>query len=318
MPEMVFEANLKFLQGWANDSAKLILQRLDKSLVPSVSFVAVSPNLLIGSPSRKPSEIRANLRIFGDADPSLLENAFSLFRDELEKYEASIGAQEKPPLTSPLDWRAKPVLKGVAIGYALEAVFNEADASGGYVYFAAQAVWREEDRHFVCPVLRLNRAVYESHYRLDWPVTLDPTSTSLLDLTINQILQACFVGLRTSSTEDVHAFTSYARNILTDSASAIMSFSRPMYFDLFGDCIAIAALPYEGRGGVGRMIMAERDHPNVEAQIIFKSPIRLRDYRMARKALEMARGDLSLLCDGGQIYGLGVVTGIYDPTKQDL
>ncbi len=283
-----------------------------------MSFVAVSPNLLTGSPSRKPSEIQESLRIFGEADPSLLENAFSLFRDKLEKYEALIGAQEKPPLASPLDWRAQPVLKGVAIGYALEAVFNEADASGDYVYFADRAVWREEDRHFVCPVLRLNQAVYKSHYRLSMPITLNLASTSLLDLTINQILQACFLGLRAPIAEDVHAFAAYARNILADSASAIMSFSRPVYFDLFGDCIAVAALPYEGRGGVGRMIMAERDHPNVETQIVFKSPIRLRDYRMARKALEMARGDMSLLCDGGQIYGLGVVTGIYDPTRQDL
>lgn len=318
MPEIVSEANLKLLRRWANDSAKLILQRLDKSLVPSVSFVAVSPNLLIGSPPVKPTEIRENLHIFGDADPSLLENAFPLFRDELEKYEAEIGAQEKPPLASPLDWRMQPVLKGVAIGYALEAVFNEADTSGDYVYFADRAVWREEDRHFVCPVLRLNRAVYASHYRLGRPITLNIASTSLLDLTINQILQACFVGLRAPSADEVHAFASHARNILTDSASAIMSFSRPMYFDLFGDCVTIAALPYEGRGGSGRMIIAECHHPNVEPEIIFKSPIRLRDHRMARKALEMAREGLSLLCDGGQIYGLGAVTGAYDPTRQDL
>lgn len=318
MPKMIFETNLKLLQEWANDSAKLILRRLDKSLVSSVSFVAISPNLLVGSPSVQPSKIKENIRIFGDADPSLLERAFPLFREEIEKYESEIGAQENPPLAPPLNWHEQPALKGVVIGYALEAVFNEADASGADVYFADRAVWREEDRHFVCPVLRLNRVAYESHYRLRMPITLNLSSTSLLDLTINQILQACFVGLRAPSGDNVQEFTSYARNILTDSARAIMNFSRPVYFDLFGDCNAIAALPYESKGGAGKMIIAERHHPNVEPEIIFKRPTGLSDHRMARKVLEMAQEDLCLLCDGSQIYGLGVITGNYDFTRQDL
>jgi hypothetical protein len=318
MPKMVFETNLRLLQGWANDSAQLILSRLDKSLVSSVSFVAIYPNILVGSPSVQPSDIADNIQVFGAADLSLLEQAFPYFRGKLEEYEVALGAQEKPPLPPPLNWREQPVLKGVAIGYALEAAFNEADASGGYVYFTDRAVWRDEDRHFVCPVLRLNRAAYESHYRLDSPITLNPASTSLLDLTVNQLLQACIEGLRAPSADELHAFSSYARNVLTDSASAIMNFGRPMYFYLFSDCNAIAALPYEGRGGAGKMLIAERQHPNVEPKIIFKSPIRLSDHRMSRKALEMAREDLCLLCDGSRIYGLGVATGDYDSANQDL
>jgi hypothetical protein len=315
---MIFETNLKLLQDWASNSARIILTRLDKSIIPSLSFIAISPNLLVGSPPTQPSEITDNTLIFGDADPTVLEQSFSTFREKLEQYEAAIGAEQRPPLEPPFSWREQSTLKGVAIGYALEAVFKEAGASGTDVYFADRAVWREQDRHFVCPILRLDRVVYESHYRLRRPITLNTSSTSLLDLTINQILQACFVGLRAPGFDDVHEFTSYARNILTDSARAMMNFSRPMYFDLFGDCIAIAALPYESRGGTGKMIIAERLHPNVEPEIIFRSPIALNDHRLARKALEMAQEDLCLLCDGSQIYGLGSMTGDYDSTRQDL
>lgn len=315
---MIFETNLRLLQEWASDSTKVILGRFDKSLTPSVSFIAISPNLLVGSSTISGSDFKDRTHFFGEVDPSILEQAFTLFREKLGEYEKEVGEDQHPPLKGPLNWHDHPLLKGIAIGYALQDTFNEADTSGDNIYFVDRAVWREQDQHFLCPILQVNRRAYESHYRLKMPVTLNTSSTSLLDLTINQILQACFVGLRSTNGEEIYAFTSYARNILTDSARAMMTFGQPTNFDLFGDCNAVAALPYESKGSRGRIILALKGHPNIATETIFKSPVRSSDHRMMRKVLEMSQGELSLFCDGIQIYGLGAITGNYDHNREDL
>lgn len=93
---------------------------------------------------------------------------------------------------------------------------------------------------------------------------------------------------------------------------------QPTNFDVFGDCNSIAALPYEGREGRGRILIAERRHRNIKSTISFRKHVRLNDHRMSRKLLEMAQGELYLLCDSRKIYGLGVMVGTYNPETEDL
>jgi hypothetical protein len=273
---------------------------------------------LIGPPTVSATDIRDHTHFFGEVDPSIFGRAFAPFREKLFEYEKVIGAREHPPLKAPINWRSHSAVKGVAIEYALQDAFNEADTSGMNVYFAKGVVWREQDRHFVCPLLRVDRRAYESHYRLKSPVTLNNHSTSLLDLTINQILWACSAGLRAKSGDEHDSFTSKARNAPTDSARAMMSLARPINLDLFGDCNAIAALRYESRGGTGAILIAQRGHANVRTEITFRDPINLSHHRMARKVLEMSKGGLSLLSDGHQIYGLGGIKGTYTLKREDL
>ncbi len=324
MPDMTFETNLGLLQDWADASARSILRRLDDSLSPSVSFIAISPNLLVGTPPKETSTIRDNIHVLGEIDSDTSERAFSLFRKTLERIEKA-WALENQEVKSPLDRYKQTSLKEESVGITLETVYNEADGSNSYIYFSGRAVWRKEDRHFVCPVLKLGQRAYESYYRLERPITFNPYSTSLLNLVINQILQACLEGLR-SQNADISTFADYARNILTDSARAMMPLGlhrrtrnrRSTNFDVFGDCNSIAALPYESREGRGRILLAERRHPNVRVAISFRKQARLSDHRMARKLLEMSQDELCLLCDSRQIYGLGGITETYDLKREDL
>jgi hypothetical protein len=51
---------------------------------------------------------------------------------------------------------------------------------------------------------------------------------------------------------------------------------------------------------------------------MLQAPVLLREHWAVRRLLQLAGGQVSLLCDGSQVYGLGQVTDGYDPTAEDL
>jgi len=322
MPQMIYETNLRLLQESADRVIKSIVGGLDKSLNPVMTFVVVDPNLLIGSGRISAPTLEKLTAVIGKLGPDIVKQGFSGFTEKIKEVEV---ASQDSALKSPFNWHKQRAEKQTSIGLTLEAIFNDAEASNNAIYFADRAVYREDDRVFVCAVIRLDREAYESHYRLSSPITLNGASTSLLDLTINQLLQACFVALRSSSA-DIHEFLNYARNALTDAARAMVAFHfrrrtksrQPTKLDLFGDCNAIAALPYESKGGKGKLVVAERRHPNIQTDVQFRNAISLSDHQMTRKILEMAHGESCLISDTRQVYGLGTVAGVYDQTREDL
>ncbi len=79
---------------------------------------------------------------------------------------------------------------------------------------------------------------------------------------------------------------------------------------------AVAAQPYEGRTGIGTVILAKPDHGGVDTVVSFESPIQLRQTRSFRKALEMTGPDLFLLSDGSEAYGLGRLSASYEPSDE--
>src|ERR1041385_728551 len=222
MLEMMYETNLRLLQKWSDGTVKSIIERLDIALNPGVAFDVVDPNLLIGIATIDASKVKEHIAVFGKLDPDIVEQGFSHFRKKIEEVEEAL-AREDSTLKAPFNWYKQRAEKQLSIGYTLEAIFNDADASKNAIYFADRAVYREEDRVFVCAVLRLDREPYNSHYRLSIPITLNDASTSLLDLIINQLLHAFFLAL-SSPSADFHEFLNYARNVLTDSARAMVAF----------------------------------------------------------------------------------------------
>ena len=86
----------------------------------------------------------------------------------------------------------------------------------------------------------------------------------------------------------------------------------------FEYCNEISALTYEKAVGHSRLLIARRDHPNVDLVISFANPIRLHNYRGVRKILELAGSGEWLVCDSELIHGLGKIAGTYDPSLEDL
>ncbi|MGO4785182.1 diadenylate cyclase [Cryobacterium sp. W22_MBD10_FK3] len=81
---------------------------------------------------------------------------------------------------------------------------------------------------------------------------------------------------------------------------------------------AVAAQPYEGRTGIGTLVLAKDGHPDVDVDIRFSEKIVLRKTRSFRKALEMSGPDLHLLSDGVHAYGLGRKALSYRETSESI
>lgn len=81
---------------------------------------------------------------------------------------------------------------------------------------------------------------------------------------------------------------------------------------------AVSAQTYEGRAGVGTIVLARRDHPAVHAEIIFDQPVPVAVPTSLRKTLEMGGPGLALLCDGRDVYGLGhIAPESYDAASEE-
>lgn len=76
---------------------------------------------------------------------------------------------------------------------------------------------------------------------------------------------------------------------------------------LFDACNQISAMRYEGSVGMGRMVLARPGHPTVRETLRLRKPVPLNQSRWARKILQMASDDISVLCDGRALYGLGSI-----------
>jgi hypothetical protein len=87
---------------------------------------------------------------------------------------------------------------------------------------------------------------------------------------------------------------------------------------LFEACNNISLTSYEGNVGIGRILVSRPGHPNVIPTLKFVKPIKMSEKRAIRKLLELTSHSTCLLCDGTAVYGLGMLTGNYDHSKEDL
>lgn len=95
-----------------------------------------------------------------------------------------------------------------------------------------------------------------------------------------------------------------AAQALTRSAAVLAGY--PYHSELHAALDAVAAQPYEGRSSIGRVLLAQPDHPEVMTTLSFVEPISIGSTRRFRKALEMTDDTLCLLCDGARLTGLGL------------
>ena len=93
--------------------------------------------------------------------------------------------------------------------------------------------------------------------------------------------------------------------------------NRYMYPDLFERFNMISSLMYEGTRGTGLLFLVNPESEAIDYQIRFKEPVPFREPRWARKILQMASGDIGLIADSEQIYGLGKRQTGHDSLAQD-
>ena len=79
---------------------------------------------------------------------------------------------------------------------------------------------------------------------------------------------------------------------------------------------SISALPYEGRSGSGRLVIAKADHPAVDVLMKFIEAVDIENTRATRKLLEASGSAADLLSTGEKILGLGRLTAAYDAATE--
>jgi len=82
-------------------------------------------------------------------------------------------------------------------------------------------------------------------------------------------------------------------------------------------CNIISSLQYEGIPGLGTILLARKDHPAIDREIEFATPAKLKNYRGARKLLELTSQELGLHSDPEEIFGLASIKE-YNPENEDL
>jgi hypothetical protein len=100
-------------------------------------------------------------------------------------------------------------------------------------------------------------------------------------------------------------------------AAAIAGCSPDGLQGQFETCDSISTLLYEGVEGKGRLFYIARNHPSVRPDLSLLRPISLHDFGAMRKALQLASGRLSLLCDSAMVYALGTIEE-YDVRREDV
>lgn len=141
---------------------------------------------------------------------------------------------------------------------------------------------------------------------------------SLQEAVVNELLSSATFAL--SISDQPQGLRHYDKDEVVRRASN--AFVRKLVFfkgDFMGGDIdsamnLVAAQPYEGRTGVGTLLMGSETDYSLE--LIFRTPIRLSQTRALRKALEMTDSRLHLVTNGNVALGLGTPADDYSPERE--
>ncbi len=175
------------------------------------------------------------------------------------------------------------------------------------------------DDYYVVLVLQLPTRLFRQYPPVEVTWQSEVYETSLIHACIHQLLSEAHHGLtlpdpgRVMSDEGMRS----AEEIVRRAASSFMrsSFIAGKFSasNLFEDANCLSQLRYEGETGVGRLVLAAADDPNVEYVLRLASAVPLSESRWARKLLQMATAETALIVEYGSISGLGKVSDVSAP-----
>lgn len=212
-----------------------------------------------------------------------------------------------------------------SLAESVKARLDDASRHLDVVHFCTSPI--QVDCYRVVLVLRLCRSAYESHY------ALRRRERGGVMFQVSLLRAAVEVYLRESARQLKGA----------DGGKAAIQAQRPAdellreagrqlcesagyaaggvdgAWGLFDACNAISAMQYEGAEAVGGIIVAAKEHPDIELTVEFKSSIAVQDHRTVRKMLESSDRVVRLVLDAGRIVGLGrVPDGRYTGSAENL
>lgn len=205
---------------------------------------------------------------------------------------------------------------------AIQKILKREDLNGRTKKFVSFPTY--VDGFFVFVVLEIQKDIINKYYSLTKEKWNDryKISRSLIESAIEVFLKESANALKVPN--NTKAIERTADELLRESAIQFMySISSAGnnidgLHGLYDACNTIAALKYEGSEGLGKMVIAKKDHPNIRFTLQLNDPIRIKDFRKVRKFLELSNDNSLIISDSAWIYGLGEIMGKYNPKDESL
>lgn len=313
--EILIETLSRFAVS-ANHEAKTLFDKLDPNLTPRVTLLAIpfskekSGDILV-IPARE------------DISPAWFDEVYKLV-SEISESDLNDLAEDVRSLL----WQDK-----VEIWRAVRSIIESESNKFGYAAFTIYPAFLHG--YNVSLILQVSKSTLDSHYALTKYSNWGFSGTSLIYETIAAFLYKTVKPLELLSSgvagyilsEDGDEVLRRAGYWLMDALEKASETEDEVYEDeeqhyttnIFKICNTISAQPYEGKEGVGRMLISRRDHPNISQAIKLEKPVEMESHRGIRKLLEVTAQGLYLLCDSSGIYGIGRPNELpYDEHLQDL
>lgn len=189
-------------------------------------------------------------------------------------------------------------------------------------YFVAAPTYI--DGFLVFTILSLNSEALRSHYSLTKGKMVRFTIyRSFIESAVSILLNECTNALKDPN-NGVGAIERRTEELLREAGRQLMytvSWAGKNFDGLHGlydACNEIASMKYEGGIGIGSIIIAPADHKNIKLTLQLEHPIKMRDFRMVRKFLEISDDSSAIICDSSLIYGLGELRGKYNPKEENI
>ena len=294
-------------------SAESLFKKLDIRLAPEVFFIGV---LVEDKPDRHPICIEPE-------DCGFFVENFTDFKNlatELEKVDEETRIFHSHEVAQENHNRR---ITTKSYKEAIGKILKRENIYGEKEYFVATPTYVEGYQVFT--VLSLKKRALNKHYNLTNDKRDDryTISRSLIESTVSIFLKECSNALKDPNNTS-QAIERSASELMREASRQFMytvSSAGRNFEGLHGfydACNEIASMKYEGAIGLGKMIIAPKDHKNLKFVLQLKNPIRVSDYRKVRKFLEISDDKSSLISDSAYIYGLGEMRGKYNPKEESL
>lgn len=133
---------------------------------------------------------------------------------------------------------------------------------------------------------------------------------------INQVLEEARRGLmqpdpgRRLGADGMRSASEVTRRAAANFMRTPFIEGRFSHHDMFDAINAVSQTRYEGDAGVGRVVFARADDPNLGFVVKLQNPARMSETRWARKLLQMATANAALIAEYDTIIGVGSVSDV--------
>lgn len=298
----------------AQVKAESLFNELDKKLLPNVFFIGFLDN--------KDRIDRHPICVEPESDEYLVGKFTDIQQLADQIYEAD-GDNRLFFSGEGMQEEMNKRLRKKSFRKALEKILDELPEKSNKVHFATSPA--KIDDYNVFLILELDRNVYFSHVHLN---NVDPEERfkvhySLMETTKDSYLDAVFYEMnllepgrdRGSKTHD-ELLREAAKNF-TSSIAWKGKTIRGVHL-LFNLCNKMSISRYEGAENRGHLIIAEKNHSEIEMILEIDTPFTSSDIRKTRKLLNLSNASIGVVTNCEEVFGLGILKNTYQKSSESI